>query len=452
MILQFQLERFKAFEKHEPIRLAPLTIVAGVNSSGKSTLLQALLLLKQTIQADLNSEALALDGAYLQYSQLREMAFGLPQQGAASIKYSFVVAGRFGEGQVEFELRHKKLPGDGKRSGIVVNTFMCSTGDDKLSLRLRDKCYLWPADRPLLPVSLESVKPVGVAKVEFECFLPKIITQKFEGIGNEPSSQTEYRVPIEVAPGELAKVISVLRRDIERLQYLGPVRAAPKRAYVHYTSNYELAVDGSNAAQVLWLRKDEKIKWLDTKKSLIEGVNECLKMMGLLQGVAAKQFRRIVYQLQVQTLSDKKKSVTIADVGFGFSQLLPVILRGLLSPDQSLVLFEQPEIHLHPACAGRLADLFLHFTKSGKQVLVETHSVELINRLRLHVIENPSFSEQVNIVFVSPPTEVGAGSKVQQLQLSPDGMVDTWPDGFCDESANISRAIIAARQKTRIAK
>lgn len=451
MIVQFQLERFKAFERHDPIKFAPLTIVAGVNSSGKSTLLQALLLLKQSLEADLNSEALALDGAYLQYSQLREMAFGLPQQGAASIKYSFVVSGGFGEGQVEFELRHKKLPGKGKRSGIVVNTFKCSVGREKVSLRLRDQRYHWPADIPSL-ASLESVKPVGIPEVEFDRFLPSVIKQQLENIDKESSSQIEYRVPMEVAAGEITKAIAVLRRDIEGLQYLGPVRAAPKRAYVHYTSNYELAVDGSNAAQVLWLRKDEKVKWLDAKKTLIEGVNECLKMMGLLQGVAAKQFQRIVYQLQVQTLSDKKKSVTIADVGFGFSQLLPVILRGLLSPDQSLVIFEQPEIHLHPACAGRLADLFLHFTKSGKQVFVETHSAELINRLRLRVIETPAISSQVNIVFVSPPDETGAGSKVQQLRLGSDGMAETWPDGFCDESANIARAIIAARQKARVEK
>lgn len=257
---------------------------------------------------------------------------------------------------------------------------------------------------------------------------------------------------MDTAARELSKFISTLRSDIERMQYLGPVRAAPKRAYVHYTSNYELAPDGNNAAQVLWLRKDEKVKWLDTKKPLLEAVNECLKMMGLLQGVAAKQFRRIIYQLQVQTLSDKKKSVTIADVGFGFSQLLPVILRGLLSPDRSLILFEQPEIHLHPSSAGRLADLFLHFTKSGKQIFLETHSTELINRLRLRVIEAPPLSSQVNIVFVSPPDRPGTGSKVQQLELSAEGMVEVWPNGFCDESANIAREMIAARQKARIKK
>ncbi len=453
MIVQFQLERFKAFKTHEPIRLAPLTIVAGLNSSGKSSLLQSLLLLKQTIEADQNPEALALDGAYLQYSQLREMAFGLPQLGAASIKYSFKVESRQGEsGEVEFELRHKQLPGPNKRQGTVVNTFKCCAGEDQLALRLRDKVYRWPVNRSFSVAPPESLKPVEVPSVEFDGFLPSFVRQQFEAKVKGEHARLDYRVPMDIAARELSKIISTLRSDLEKLQYLGPVRAAPKRAYVHYTSNYELAPDGSNAAQVLWLRKDEKIKWGDQKKPLLEAVNECLQMMGLLQGVAAKQFRRIVYQLQVQTLSDKKKSVTIADVGFGFSQLLPVILRGLLPPDRTLVLFEQPEIHLHPACAGRLADLFLHFIKSGKQVLVETHSVELINRLRLRVIEMPAVSSQVNIVFVSPPDQVGAGSQVQQLQLGSDGMSEIWPVGFCDESAIIARAIIAARQKARIEK
>jgi predicted ATPase len=254
-------------------------------------------------------------------------------------------------------------------------------------------------------------------------------------------------MPFAAAARELDSIISRFRMDLKQMRYLGPVRATPKRAYVHYTSHYELEHDGSNAVQILWLRQNDKVRWGPRlgRKPLIEAVNQCLKMLGLVQNVTPKQFQRIVYQLRVQTLSDTKKSVTIADVGFGFSQLLPVILRGLLSP-VGLILFEQPEIHLHPACAGRLADLFLHFIRSGKQILVETHSMELINRLRLRIVEEPQLGEKVNILFVSPPSQPGKGSSIEQLRINADGMPDNWPEGFCDESANLTRAIIEARR------
>jgi predicted ATPase len=183
---------------------------------------------------------------------------------------------------------------------------------------------------------------------------------------------------------------------------------------------------------------------------LAEAFDECVKLMGLKQQVRPRQSSRIVYRLEVDTSSEPAKRVTIADVGFGYSQVLPIILRGLLAPRESLVLFEQPEIHLHPSCRANLADLFLGFASTGRRVIVETHSTELIDRLRLHVVQDPSIAHLINLVFVEGPKPGSReGSTIRQLSLDEDGMLDDWPEGFCDESEKLARALIEARTKKK---
>jgi len=451
MISKLSLKNFKAFSSLDSLVIKPITILSGKNSVGKSSILHSLLLLKQSLTLESGAEALTLDGAYLQYSHLRELAFGLPQEPSAKISYDFELQKRNRKtlGNLSFEFRHKARPEDSNRKGTVVSKLSWQGSDDnkKFTIYLKNNEYPWPNDVKInLPPLPKKFKAGSKRLVDFNRFFPELIRQEII----EPKEKTGFGYfPIDFTESSLANLCRDLRRELERMEYLGPSRAIPRRAYVHYTEkHYELDEDGGNAAHVFWLRQDEKVNWLGTKVKLKEGVEACLKMIGFNQPVTPKRSSKIVYQLLVDSLYDPSKKVTIVDVGFGYSQVLPIILRGLLSKDNALLLFEQPEIHLHPSSKAKLADIFIAFSKSNKRLIIETHSTELINCLQLRVIEDPTLKESINVAFIETSTETKKnGAQIRQLSLREDGMFDQWPEGFCDETERLSRRIIEANVK-----
>ena len=279
-----------------------------------------------------------------------------------------------------------------------------------------------------------------VGEIKYDAFIPESIDVQ---VTLESHELRNFELPYMALTSfsDIYPLIKV-RESIRKIKYLSPVRATPDRAYVHYSLDADaLLHDGSNSAHVLWSKKEEQVLWKNKKLPLIEALSECLDCMGLSQQIKPERIGDILYKVSV---SDKnsKYNLSLADVGFGYSQILPVILLGLLSNSDSTLLLEQPEIHLHPSSAANLADLFLNFIKDGKRIIVETHSPELINRLRLRVIENPKLKDDINIVFVEPSSE---GSTIKQFEIDEDGMFPEWPEGFLDESEKILRAIMKAR-------
>lgn len=456
MITGITLTNFKAFEKINNLRIKPLTVICGVNSSGKSSILHSLLLLKQTLEEKTGYGSLCLDGKYLQYSNLREFTFSLPPSRSAVCSIQLTVTTRDGtEQSARMVFRHKAIPNLPHDNGPVLSEFEWKTGASDTSGLIRlEKGKYYPTGRALLKYSLpDQFVPKGRRSIAFDRFLPQYLDQEVaerRSIKKNDKSRPSIlaKIPITVVSRSLGNLIEHIRDDLHEIGYLGPIRAKPHRAYVYYSSSYELDDDGSNAAQVFWLRRNEKVKWQGRNKPLQEAVEEAILLLGMSQKIIPRQSASIVYQLEATTSADTKKRVSIADVGFGYSQSLPIILRGLLAAPQSLLLFEQPEIHLHPSSKANLADLFLEFVKSGNHIIVETHSPELVDRLRLRAIEKPDIVKDINIVFVEPQdTDSKKGAEIRQLELNGDGNFDMWPEGFCDESQKLAREIIIARSK-----
>ena len=177
----------------------------------------------------------------------------------------------------------------------------------------------------------------------------------------------------------------------------------------------------------------------------MEALHKSIEILGLGQEITSEKISEMVYQIGLK-IKNSNSAVSLADVGFGYSQVLPVILLGLLNNNDNLLLIEQPEIHLHPSSASKLADLFLAFIKDKKKFIIETHSQELINKLRLRVIQDPSLKELINIVFIDQDEN---GTQIKQFEIDETGMFPEWPKGFLDESENIAREILKARVKSR---
>jgi len=158
------------------------------------------------------------------------------------------------------------------------------------------------------------------------------------------------------------------------------------------------------------------------------------------------------YEASLNLLSRPKTYAFITEVGFGVSQILPIITLGLLSPTDSILIFEQPEIHLHPRAQAGLAEFLLCLARTGRRILVETHSDHLINRLRRRAAEDETdtFGAMVNILFVTPPTTDGEGAKIERARINKYGDIENWPPSFLADAAQDARAIMLAGSNKRI--
>ena len=173
----------------------------------------------------------------------------------------------------------------------------------------------------------------------------------------------------------------------------------------------------------------------------------------------------VPYNLSVETLGEveiageyvslsligtrSQTRVTLADVGFGINQLLPVIVEGVAEPvpgtfysfgrDNSILCVEQPEIHLHPRLQAEVAELMIETSRGdrGKQWIVETHSELLVRRIQRRIYEGKLDPSDVSIIYVDPQDDEYKGSEIKILRLDEDGeFIDEWPRGFFEEGYN----------------
>jgi predicted ATPase len=267
-------------------------------------------------------------------------------------------------------------------------------------------------------------------------------------------------------PGSLRAGVSYLEHFFSGfLKYLGPLRDEPKAMYpltgAHDPS--DVGLRGEHTAAVLDVNKTRQIVYIPstcfsstniviqpTTRSLDWAVVDWLQYLGVASSVNSHDRGKFGHELKV-SVSVEQQSHDLTHVGVGVSQVLPILVSSLLAESDSTLIFEQPELHLHPRVQTLLADFFLSMIALGKQCLVETHSEYLINRLRFRVAaadENSSWASKLKVYFVEKGTE---GSKFREVRINEYGAILDWPEGFFDQSPreaeDILRAAMAKKQK-----
>ena len=147
-------------------------------------------------------------------------------------------------------------------------------------------------------------------------------------------------------------------------------------------------------------------------------------------------------------MSSSSVTTALTDVGFGVSQVLPVLVLLYYVPKGSTVLMEQPEIHLHPAVQSGLADVMLNVARERDvQIVVESHSEHLMRRLQRRVAEEEASSEDVKLYFVSSNR---GRAHVDDLALNEWGEIENWPEKFFGDEMGEIAAITAASLERRM--
>ncbi len=246
------------------------------------------------------------------------------------------------------------------------------------------------------------------------------------------------------------KIIQPIIRYYRRLKYLGPLREEPKRYYLFSDLKLlDIGLKGENTTQVLTIKQKDKIKFINlnskddsykfTKpisKTLLSGVNEWLKTMNLQQLKPITKVELITKMLvNYSEKQPKDSSVSLPDIGFGVSQVLPVLVEVLRMEKNETIIFEQPEIHLHPRLQGVLADFILCNSKLGKNFIIETHSEYFLKRLCLRIAQfkDQDLSKLISMFFIVKNSD-GRGSKIIDVEIDEFGSIIKWPKGFFDEN------------------
>jgi predicted ATPase len=267
--------------------------------------------------------------------------------------------------------------------------------------------------------------------------------------------QNEVFLPPEgPVSGWLGDVMSDVHSFLsERVIYLGPLRQEPQSAgeMIYGGAAGFIGTKGEHLATVLHAARSSEVVSFDERgapepTSLSEAVNKWTARLQIVDNVQTRDLGRLGIQISVRR--GGVGPVDLTGVGVGVSQLLPVIVTCLLAEPGALILLEQPELHLHPALQQRLADFLLGCARSGRQLIVETHSEYLVSRLRRRVAEDNT-GELVEALAVFFVEQANDESTFRRVAVNEFGGVEDWPVGFFDQAATESRKILEAGLEKR---
>jgi energy-coupling factor transporter ATP-binding protein EcfA2 len=236
-----------------------------------------------------------------------------------------------------------------------------------------------------------------------------------------------------------------------KIKYIGPIREEAKAFYPYVsstsiTNQMPLGPKGEYLAQILYdstLKQFPLPSHLKSSKniSILDAVNAWIPVLGLSGEVDVTPRGR-------QGIHLSYGDDVLPMVGTGVSQVLPVLVLCLTSNPGDLILLEQPELHLNPSIQQKLAEFFLAMSKTGRQLIVETHSEYLVTRLRLAGLKQDADQDLYKLLFVEK--NGSEGTIYREVKSNSFGEIQEWPKGFFDQATNDIRELMIEISKRKI--
>ncbi len=373
-ITRIAVEGFKSIAKRQEIEIAPLTILAGANSSGKSSIMQPLLMLKQTLEATYDPGPLKIDGENVTFTEAKEF-LSRPNEEILDIEIGI---------------------GDKAALGLIFERIAPASGLDIVEQR-------WTDDGQ--SGTLRSDRP-GVASERF--FLRA-------DTGEDLSERGRALLKGKEPP------ISLLRQLIQQVIHVPGLRGIRERLYPVANTGpmFPGTFDHYHASLILLWQKD--------RGTAGHQLNLDLQAVGVAKSVFAHRVGDVAIDLRVGTVEHREDS--IADVGFGVSQVLPVLVALRAAEPGRLVYLEEPEIHLHPRAQTKLADILAAAAKRGVLVVAETHSTLLLTAIQTLVAKGELGPDLVKLHWFQRDPKTGV-TQVTSADLDENGAFGDWPEDF----------------------
>ena len=393
LVTALTVKGFKSIAKEQRMEIRPLTILAGANSSGKSSMMQPALLIKQTLESPFDPGALLINGPNVKMTEFGQMFWGT---GTRRLARTFEVgfeddrwrgALQFGLRRTDLEVLQISTEGDSGRRVLrpgASQEQLHSIDPHTQSLDLdvvRERCFLRIRARDL-PFYTFDLAVTGMAG----WFAQRLI--------HLPRLRSSVRIYPRAAVGELfpgtfddyfASVLNHWKRH-DRTRLLGVSRTLEK-------------------LELTWI--------VDVREVGATGLE-------ILVGRLAREGR-----------AGSRDLVNLADVGFGTAQALPVIVALWAAKPGDTVYIEQPELHLHPRAQATLASVLANAAKRGVRVIAETHSSLLLLGIQTVVAEGKLRPDLVKLHWFTRSEKDGA-TTVSSTDLDRNGAFGDWPEDFDD--------------------
>jgi hypothetical protein len=426
-ITEIQVAGFKSISDEQRIEIRPLTILAGANSSGKSSMMQPLLLLKQTLEAPYDAGPILLNGPNVKFTSADQL---LSRIGKGQPLDNFQVGMQLNTGGrllASFRKEH--------RMGFRIERMEISMAYGNLTF--------WPEMTPAEIIktgitkgrTFAQVAPPGHGQGQWQivrdrCFiLPAWVAKGPDG--------SIYSASEHIA-GEWEAIIP-------QVIHLPGLRGNPERTYPVTAVGpvYPGTFEKYTASVVS--------QWATEEDEVLAKLNADLQRLRLAGGISAVTVNAAQIELQVGRLPEvppncPEDRVNIADVGVGVSQTLPVLAALHAAKTHQLVYVEQPETHLHPRAQYALAEVLASAAKRGVRVVVETHSSILLLGVQTLVSEGKLAPDAVKLHWFQRQPD--GRTVVTSGDLDEFGRFGRWPEDFDDVTLQVQKKYLdAANQR-----
>jgi len=452
MITQLSVSNFKSWANIDKMRLAPITGLFGTNSSGKTSIIQLLLMIKQTVESTDRLQVIDFgnDKSPANLGSFHDVVFSHKSNGILKWSINWKLAeplqvkkpenlneNLFEGNEIGFQVEIN----ENEKKRLIVNKIIYSFSDSIFSMKRK------PTSKENYELEVDPSDKFRFVRMPGRPWdLPKPV--KCYGFPNEVNARYQN-----------AAFLSDLQLEFERLftgtKYLGPLREYPKRQYPWSGAEpVDMGQRGERVVEAILASRESKQTLYRgqrrPRKTLEQMVAFWLKELRLIDSFSIEPIVKEggnIYYVKLRH-NPNSPEVLITDVGFGVSQILPAIVLCYYVPEGSVIILEQPEIHLHPAAQAGLADIFIDAVKTRNiQIIFESHSEHLLKRLQRRIAEQDIDNEKIALYFCQ--AEDGA-SRLTRLDVNLFGEILNWPSGFfgdqLGEMAAMTRAAIARKK------
>ena len=420
-LVGLSFHNYKAFPGRERIALRPLTVLIGRNSSGKSAIARLPLLLASSFSEraqaplDLEIEGVDLGGSFL------DLVHNRRPHGHVELGATFERGGKC----IEFEARIQDYTDQSLQ--VVDRWRLRVVGEREWVLKRTSEDPMESPTRFRLDVDGQQTSDTSL---------------DFAGLQiKAPFDERLFSRPqlMELLPWEMA-----VHMELSDVMYLGPFRDAPRRLNpIPGGLPQDVGRSGKRAAAMLGA--DARRKGGLIAREVGAWYRDHLGGFVLDVAIQGESF-----SLVLRSPDDPAVQINLVDAGTGLSQVLPIIVQRIFEARTgkfgSLEISEQPELHLHPAAHGDLADLYITAARDlGVRFLIETHSENFILRMRRRVAEGKLDPRLIAIYWIDDRHR--PGSRIVPIEILPDGEVDHWPEGVFSEDFDELIAIRDAQRR-----